>query len=108
MAARLEGATKQYGAHMLITGDVYNLMTNNKQYLRHVDRVMPTGDSEVRDLYTVDMSPENLFEQVGVKEEPKLGEKEKKVAKVKQNMQRKQLWDSLSKEHTTDSLWQEH
>ena len=90
---------------MLITGDVYNLMTGNKQYLRHVDRVMPTGDSEIKDLYTVDMSPETLFERVGVKEEVKLGEKERKVAKVRQNMERKQLWDNLNKEHTTDPLW---
>lgn len=41
MASRLEGATKAYGASMLITESVYNLMTENKKYLRHIDRVMP-------------------------------------------------------------------
>ena len=45
MAARLEGATKGYGCPMLITGDVYKLMTHNKHYLRQVDRVLPLGDS---------------------------------------------------------------
>jgi class 3 adenylate cyclase len=43
MASRLEGATKAYGASMLITGSVYNIMTKNRSNLRHIDRVIPTG-----------------------------------------------------------------
>jgi len=43
MASRLEAATKGYGTGMLITGDVYKLMDKNKNNLRHIDRVIPTG-----------------------------------------------------------------
>ena len=43
------------------------------------------------------MSPENLFDHVGVKDDPELSEKEKKMAKVKRNIGRKELWESLSK-----------
>ncbi len=39
MASRLEAGTKEYGVPMLITEDVYKLMTENRQYLRQVDRV---------------------------------------------------------------------
>lgn len=44
MASRLEAGTKAYGVPMLITGEVYNLMTENKTNLRHIDRVRPTGE----------------------------------------------------------------
>jgi class 3 adenylate cyclase len=43
MASRLEAGTKGYGASMLITGSVYNIMTENKSNLRHIDRVIATG-----------------------------------------------------------------
>lgn len=47
---------------MLITGDVYNLMTKNRNNLRHIDRVVPTGETTPTDLYTVDIIPKHLFE----------------------------------------------
>ena len=72
MASRLEAATKGYGASMLITGAVYDLMTKNKSHLRQVDRVIPDGESEVMNLYTVDLMPKHLFEELGVKEEKTL------------------------------------
>lgn len=43
MSSRLEAATKAYGSLMLITGEVYNLMTKNRSNLRQVDRVIPVG-----------------------------------------------------------------
>lgn len=43
MASRLEAATKGYGASMLITGSVYDIMSENKSNLRHIDRVIPSG-----------------------------------------------------------------
>ena len=40
MSSRLEGATKQYGVPILISGDMYELMTlKNKEHLRQIDRV---------------------------------------------------------------------
>lgn len=105
MASRLEGATKGYGASMLITGDVYNLMTKNRNNLRHIDRVVPTGETAITDLYTIDIIPKHLFEELGVRQEKSLNEKERKVAKVCQNMARKKLADDIIKEHATDALW---
>ena len=67
MSARLEGGTKEYGVPMLITSDVYKLMTdNNKRYLRQVDRVMFDGYTEPTDLYTVDVHPESLISHFGI------------------------------------------
>jgi class 3 adenylate cyclase len=62
MASRLEAATKAYGASMLITGSLYDLMTSNRSNLRHIDRVIPTGETELMDLYTIDIIPKHLFE----------------------------------------------
>ena len=46
MASRLEGATKGYGTGLLITGALYDLMTESKHHnLRWVDRVLPDGDT---------------------------------------------------------------
>ena len=44
MASRLEGATKAYAVPMLITGEVYDLMTDSRQNLRQVDLVIPVGE----------------------------------------------------------------
>ena len=40
---------------MLITENVYNLMTENKKYLRRVDRVIFDNYDKPIDLYTVDL-----------------------------------------------------
>lgn len=105
MASRLEAATKGYGTTMLITGSVYNLMTSNRKYLRHIDRVLPEGDTQSMDLYTVDLDYIHLFDEVGVKKEPKLGPKQKKVAKVAQGFNRKKLIESIVDEGVTNELW---
>ena len=90
---------------MLITGSVYNLMTKNRSNLRHIDRVIPTGETEVTDLYTIDIVPKHLFEEIGIKQEKALNEKEKRVAKVCQNINRKKLIEDITKDHSTDALW---
>jgi hypothetical protein len=51
---------------MLITGDVYKLMTENKKYLRQVDRVMFEGYNQPTDLYTVDVHPDSLIAHFGI------------------------------------------
>jgi hypothetical protein len=65
MASRLEAATKGYGAHMLITDSVYDIMTDNKRYLRKIDQVIPEGDDKKVNLYTVDLLPYHLFDELG-------------------------------------------
>ena len=75
MASRLEGATKGYGTGMLITGALYDLMTENKRNCRKVDQVIPEGDTEQTDLYTVDLNPKYLFKELGVFPDKVLSEK---------------------------------
>lgn len=57
MSSRLEGATKQYGIPILISGDIYDLMTlKNKQNLRQIDKVFVKEGEKPMSLYTVDLS----------------------------------------------------
>ena len=67
MSSRLEGATKQYGVPILISGDMYELMTlKNKEHLRQIDRVSVKEGEKPMNLYTVDLSTENLLKIVGI------------------------------------------
>lgn len=62
VAGRLEAGTKHYGIPMLISGDLYNLMTlRNKEHLRQVDKVIMAAGEKPMDLYTVDLSIHNLI-----------------------------------------------
>ena len=46
---------------MLITEDIYNLMTDCKKYLRKIDRVMFAGYNKPSNLYTVDLHIDSLL-----------------------------------------------
>lgn len=61
MASRLEAATKGYGTGMLITEDLYELMTENKHHLRCIDRVISEEGAKPMNLYTVDLDHKHLF-----------------------------------------------
>jgi hypothetical protein len=50
---------------MLITDSVYDIMTDNKRYLRKIDQVIPEGDDKKVNLYTVDLLPYHLFDELG-------------------------------------------
>ena len=57
IAARLETATKQFGVSLLISGKLYNLLTEEmKEVCRYVDCVRVKGSSEPIDLYTIDIN----------------------------------------------------
>lgn len=61
MASRLEGATKQFGVPLLISGDLYdNLTSMAKSYMRKIDRVAVKGSRKPIELYTCDLDPSNL------------------------------------------------
>lgn len=79
MASRLEAGTKEYGVPMLITEDVHKLMTENRRYLRLIDRVIFEGNKEPTNLYTVDLHIETLIERLGVSREPTKTHKQKKL-----------------------------
>ena len=72
---------------MLITGDLYELMTEkNKEHLRLIDRVSVDGEDRATDLYTVDVNPKYLFDEMGIELEKNLTSKEKRLAKVEQSV----------------------
>ena len=57
MASRLEAATRQYGVDLLISEDVYDLLTPElKPFCRLIDRVTVKGSAKPIKLYTVDLN----------------------------------------------------
>lgn len=96
MASRLEGATKAYGVPLLISGDLYDLMTlKNKEHLRLIDRVEYKAGEKPMDLYTVDISSENLLKTMGLNIKPDISSFEKKKARVFHNQQRDKLMEMI-------------
>ena len=108
MASRLEGATKGYGIPLLISGDLYDLMTlRNKENLRLIDRVEVKSDEKPMDLYTVDLSPDNLIRVMGLAEGIDKNGFEKKKARVFHNQRRDLLMERAEKKRVTGSMWSE-
>jgi hypothetical protein len=61
ISARLEAATKQYGVPILISGQVYDLLSPFvKKYCREIDRVTVKGSMFPIRLYTVDLDIQAL------------------------------------------------
>ncbi len=56
ISARLEAATKQYGVPLLLSGQVYNMLSpNTKKYCREIDTVTVKGSVTPIKLFTVDL-----------------------------------------------------
>ena len=66
---------------------------------------MPEGDNKVTLLYTVDMQPKHLLDELGLTKEKHFNEKEKKYMKIYQNNNRKKLNLDLNVEGMTNALW---
>lgn len=61
MASRLEAATKQYGVALLISGALYEVLTDEiKVICREIDTVTVKGSIQPVKLFTVDINFENL------------------------------------------------
>ena len=61
LAARLEAATKQFGVHILVSGVLVKIMTSRTAtYLRHIDTVTVKGSVEPVEMWTIDLSPDDL------------------------------------------------
>lgn len=57
MASRLEAATKQYDVDLLISEDLYDLLTPSLQlFCRNIDKVTVKGSAKPIRLYTIDMN----------------------------------------------------
>jgi class 3 adenylate cyclase len=77
MAARLEAATRQYGVTLLLSGDVYDLLTIPIQKLcRHIDTVEVKGSKIPLRIYTIDVNlnlkPSRKFYFNSVKERQRI------------------------------------
>ena len=61
MASRLEAATRQYGVNLLISEDLYNMLTlKMKKFCRNIDRVTVKGSAKPIRLYTIDLKLDNI------------------------------------------------
>lgn len=106
MAGRLEAATKHYGVALLISGEVYELMTmKNREKLRHIDKVEVKQGEKPMDLYTVDISVKNLLKKCGINPKKILTTLEKKKEKVHNNLTRSKLMNAIQKRRVTNMLW---
>lgn len=61
MASRLEAATKQFGVNILISEDLYEMLTPSLQkFCRNIDKVTVKGSAKPIRLYTIDLKLENI------------------------------------------------
>lgn len=61
MASRLEAATKQFGVNILISEDLYEMITPELQkFCRNIDRVTVKGSAKPIRLYTIDLKLDNI------------------------------------------------
>ena len=61
MASRLEAATKQYGVPLLLSGSLFECLTEHTAtYCRHLDTVMVKGSLREERLYTSDLDMQDL------------------------------------------------
>lgn len=61
MASRLEAATKQFGVPILMSGSLYDSLSEPvKSYCRHIDTVTVKGSEKPISLYTIDLDYSSL------------------------------------------------
>ena len=62
MASRLEAATRQFGVHILVSGNLIKIMTaKTVTYMRHIDTVTVKGSIEPLALWTCDLDITKLI-----------------------------------------------
>ena len=63
IASRLEAATKQYGVPILISGELYSLLSDKvKEFTREVDTVTVKGSVKPLQLFTVPIQQDSIEE----------------------------------------------
>lgn len=93
MASRLENATKQFGVHLFLSGDVYNILTPHcRYYMRHIDTVVVKGSAEPVRLYTCDVDPDRLkVDRVYEEHDSNMQQRELYKRRVKHRIKRKRF-----------------
>ena len=105
LSSRLEAATKSYGTEILISEAVYDLMTfQGKELLRQVDQVYVDKDTKMN-LYTIDLSTQNLKKRVKLKKNQQKSLVDKKIRKIINNQKREELIKLIDRKKITNTLW---
>jgi len=93
MASRLEMATMQYGVHILISGELYPILSKEVRKLtREVDTVKVKGSDKPMKLFTIDVQVDEIpevtdrFKKLVIKDKKRMLDREKFV-----------LWESLKR-----------
>jgi len=100
MASRLEAATKQFGVEILISGPLYDIISDEfQEIMREIDTVTVKGSIQPIRLFTIDVIIEDMVKT----SDPLLrkSHKEKKSIRAKE---RKMLFERLKQGQTT---WKE-
>jgi hypothetical protein len=105
MASRLEAATKQYGAAILISGSLHEILSEEIKYVcREIDTVTVKGSIQPVRLFTVDLDVENMkakpdrFLGYPIKDKRSIRDEEKKTIKAKLFGGRMTTWDIYSRD----------
>ena len=105
IAARLEMATHQYGVDLLISGNVYDLLSQRgKSYTREIDVVTVKGSLQPIKLYTVDLEPKWLLH----KKATYLDKGREKKKELRLHKSKRLLQKLYSGETTTGELYQSY
>jgi len=76
ITARLESATKQFGVEFLLSGEFVQLLSRDAQRMcRLIDRVTVKGSASPIELYTIDISYDEVFEYERTSETQRRGAK---------------------------------
>ena len=87
LASRLQAATKQFGVHILVSGEIYNLLSPEiKRLMRLVDVVNLKGSKLAMKLYTYDL----YLKDIPIDTMPELKEKDREIYK---KLQKKRLFE---------------
>ena len=75
--------------------------------MRHIDRVASKGGNTPFDLYTIDLSVENLLKVYGVGNKKEMNPHERQRIKVNNNRTRQLRLSKIEKQRFTSKLWNE-
>jgi len=106
LASRLEAATKQFGVPLLISGELYEILSDRCQtYMRIIDVVTVKGSSLPMELYTCDIDTSDLA--IEKPEKKAVGMQEKKMRKVKARVERNRFkQQALNREIMVSALFE--
>ena len=83
------------------------MTTKNKEFVRHIDRVNAKGNDKPFDLYTLDLSTDNLLKNFGVNNKKDMNLHERQRIKVSHNKIRLSRLSKIEKTRFTSQLWHE-